>query len=152
MRIEATSVSNYIDQVPENRKPAFKELYETIKTNLPDGYESFLSYGMPSFCVPHEIYPNGYHVKPEEPLPFISLGNQKKKLHWSLPHGYICNSRIGAVVQKGILRARQIQIRHGEKLIRLKKMDDIPFALIARLVQKISVQQWITVYEANIKK
>ena len=52
MRIlEATSVSNYINQLPENRKQAvFKELYETIslrKTNLPDGYESFLSYGMP---------------------------------------------------------------------------------------------------------
>ena len=38
MRIKASSVSNYIDQLPENRKSAFKELYETIKTNLPDGY------------------------------------------------------------------------------------------------------------------
>ena len=35
MKIEATSVSNHIDQVPENRKPAFKVLYETIETNLP---------------------------------------------------------------------------------------------------------------------
>jgi hypothetical protein len=40
----------------------------------------------------------------------------------------------------------------GKSCIRLKKMDDIPFALIARLAQKISVHQWITVYEANIKK
>ena len=151
MKIEATSVSNSIDQLPETRKPAFKELYETIKTNLPDGYESFLSYGMPSFCVPHEIYPNGYHVKPEEPLPFISLGNQKNFI--GLYHmGIYAIPELEQWFKKEYSEHAKYKLDMGKSCIRLKKMDDIPFALIARLAQKISVHQWITVYEANIKK
>jgi len=31
-------------------------------------------------------------------------------------------------------------------------MDQIPFKLIAKLVQKMSVQEWITYYESVFKK
>jgi hypothetical protein len=40
----------------------------------------------------------------------------------------------------------------GKSCIRFKKMDDIPYALIAELMQKMSAQQWIDLYESNLKK
>ena len=106
---------------------------------------------MPSFCVPHKIYQNGYHVKPEEPLPFISLGNQKNFI--GLYHmGIYAIPELEQWFKKEYSEHAKYKLDMGKSCIRLKKMDNIPFALIARLAQKISVQQWITVYEANIKK
>jgi len=35
----------------------------------------------------------------------------------------------------------------GKSCIRFKKMDQIPFALLAELMKKISVQEWIATYE-----
>jgi len=40
----------------------------------------------------------------------------------------------------------------GKSCIRFKKMDDIPFKLIAKLVQKITVDDWISMYESVIKR
>ncbi len=44
----------------------------------------------------------------------------------------------------------------GKSCIRFKKMDDIPFQLLAELAGKMTVAEWIDVYEtqykANLKK
>ncbi len=40
----------------------------------------------------------------------------------------------------------------GKSCIRFKKPDDIPFDLIGQLMQKISVDEWINIYETRLKK
>ena len=40
----------------------------------------------------------------------------------------------------------------GKSCVRFKKMDDIPYDLIAELVQKMSTKEWISIYENQIKK
>ena len=49
-----------------------------INANLSNGFEERLDYGMPSWVVPHSIYPQAYHVSPHLPLPFMSIASQKK--------------------------------------------------------------------------
>tara|TARA_R110000787_G_scaffold17133_6_gene54068 strand:- start:1353 stop:1481 length:129 start_codon:yes stop_codon:yes gene_type:complete len=39
----------------------------------------------------------------------------------------------------------------GKSCVRFKKMDDIPYDLIAKLCTKITVREWISLYESNIK-
>ena len=36
----------------------------------------------PSWVVPHSIYPQGYHVSPHLPLPFMSIASQKTLLDY----------------------------------------------------------------------
>jgi len=36
--------------------------------------------------------------------------------------------------------------------VRFKKMDDIPYDLIEQLLGKMSVKEWIGIYETAIKK
>ena len=38
----------------------------------------------------------------------------------------------------------------GKSCIRFKKMDDIPYDLIAELAQKMSPNDWINLYEDNV--
>jgi hypothetical protein len=40
----------------------------------------------------------------------------------------------------------------GKSCIRFKKLEEIPYKLIGQLMQKMSAQEWIEVYEANLKK
>lgn len=40
----------------------------------------------------------------------------------------------------------------GKSCIRFKKMDAIPYALIGQLAAKLSVEEWIAIYESQIKK
>ncbi|MCB0439741.1 MAG: DUF1801 domain-containing protein, partial [Mangrovimonas sp.] len=40
----------------------------------------------------------------------------------------------------------------GKSCIRFKKAEDIPFDLIAQLSTKMTVEEWITIYETNLKR
>jgi len=40
----------------------------------------------------------------------------------------------------------------GKSCIRFKKMEDIPYELIGQLATKLSVDEWIAIYESQIKK
>jgi hypothetical protein len=40
----------------------------------------------------------------------------------------------------------------GKSCIRFKKMDDIPYKLIGELMKKITVKDWVVMYETNFKK
>ena len=77
MQIFASSVSDYIDQIPEDRQVVFKKLCETIQKSLPKGFENGVSYGMVGWAVPLSTYPAGYHCTPGSPLPFLALASQK---------------------------------------------------------------------------
>ena len=71
------SPDEYIRQQPLERQSALEALRYTILKNLPEGFKEVFQYGMIGYVVPHEIYPDGYHVNPKEPLPFMGLANQK---------------------------------------------------------------------------
>jgi hypothetical protein len=44
------------------------------------------------------------------------------------------------------------KLNMGKGCIRFTAMDDVPFKLIGRLAGKMTVQNWIRLYEKNIKK
>ena len=39
----------------------------------------------------------------------------------------------------------------GKSCVRFKKMDDIPYDLIEELLGKMTVEEWISIYESVIK-
>lgn len=77
MKQVATTIEEYIHQLPSDRKEAVLKLCEVIKSNLPSGFSEEMNYGMIGYVVPHALYPAGYHCNPKLPLPFINIGNQK---------------------------------------------------------------------------
>ena len=77
MQSKATSVDEYIKEVPEERRAYFIKLRETILEYIPQGFVEQMNYGMIGYVVPHDLYPDGYHCKPEDPLPFVNIALQK---------------------------------------------------------------------------
>lgn len=151
MQYKANSPEDYINQVPKERQIALKKLRETINKNLPKGFEEGIQYGMIGYYVPHEIYPDGYHCNTKEPLPFMSFASQKNSVN--LYHmGLYAVSEIHDWFVNEYPKHSSRKLDMGKSCIRFKKVDDIPYELIAALCKKITVKNWIEVYETKIKK
>ena len=151
MQYEAKSPEDYISQVPEERKEALKKLQKTIKDNLPKGFEEVIIYGMIGYVVPHSIYPDGYHCTPELPLPFMSFASQKNSVN--LYHsGIYSKPELHDWFVDEYPNHSKRKLDMGKSCIRFKKFDEIPFELIAELCAKITVDDWIDIYETAIKK
>ncbi len=150
MQSKASSVEDYLNEIPAATKPYFEKLRSTILKNLPRGYEEMMNYGMIGYVVPHSIYSAGYHCKPELPLPFINLASQKNAV--SLYHmGIYADPELLAWFTAEYPKHSKARLHMGKSCIRFKKAEDIPFELIGELVKKIPVKQWIAIYEATYR-
>lgn len=149
MQSKAKSVKEYLQEVPEDRKEAFNKLRNTILANLPAGFQEEMSYGMIGYVVPHSVYPAGYHTSPELPLPFINIASQKN--HIALYHlGIYTNPEILNWFVKEYPKHSKSKLDMGKSCIRFKNPENIPYDLIAQLMKKISVKDWIKVYEEHL--
>jgi uncharacterized protein YdhG (YjbR/CyaY superfamily) len=151
MQYKATSAEDYISQVPEERQEALKKLRKTINKNLPKGFEEGIQYGMIGYYVPHSIYPDGYHCTPSEPLPFMSFASQKNSINLYHSGIYTIPELHDWFVGEYPKHCKR-KLDMGKSCIRFKNMEEIPFELIGELCQKMTVDEWISVYETAIKK
>ena len=151
MKYETNSPEEYIAQLPEERKEVLEKLRTIISQNLPKGFEEGMSYNMVGYYVPHSIYPNGYHCDPKLPLPFINLASQKN---------FIALYHMGIYAKPALLdwfvseypKHAKYKLDMGKSCIRFKRLTDIPYHLIAELCKKLTVDEWIQIYESNIVK
>lgn len=151
MKYEVNNVVEYINGLPDDRKYAIELLRETIKDNLPLGFEETFTYGMIGFVIPHSIYPAGYHVNSDEPMPFISIASQKNYI--ALYHmGIYAFPEILKWFQEEYPKHVTTKLDMGKSCIRFKKVENIPNNLIADLCTKITVEDYINKYEASMKK
>jgi Domain of unknown function (DU1801) len=77
---KATTVKDYLAELPEDRRAAIQAVREVILENLDDEFEEGMQYGMIGYYVPHSVYPPGYHCDPRQPLGFACLASQKNHL------------------------------------------------------------------------
>lgn len=151
MKANGTTVEEILANVPEERKDAFNKLHQVIVANLPEGFAPGISYGGLGYVVPHTVYPSGYHCKPIEPLPFAGIASQKNSINFYHMGMYAQPELYDWFVNEfPKYSSRKLDI--GKSCVRFKKVDDIPFELIGALMQKMSLTDWITLYESNLKK
>lgn len=151
MTLDAQTPDEYVEKVPEDRREAFARLRKTILENLPEGFTEGMGYGMMGYSVPHSLYPAGYHCDPKQPLPFMGLASQKNAI--SLYHmGIYVDEALLDWFQKAYAQAVPTKLDMGKSCIRFKRPEQIPFDLIAELCRKMSVKDWVQLYESKLKK
>ena len=150
MKSTATTPEEYIAQLPDDRKVPIQKLRQIILDHLDPGFYECINYGMLGYVVPHSRYSSGYHCNPKLPLPFMNLASQKH---------FIAVYHSGMYAQKEIFdwfvteypKHCSSKLDMGKSCIRFKKMNDIPYALIGQLAAKLAVQDWINLYQSQIK-
>ncbi|OAD92119.1 hypothetical protein A7A78_09340 [Aequorivita soesokkakensis] len=151
MQSKAITPDQYITELPEDRKEVMQKLRETVKKNLPKGFEETMQYGMISYVVPHSIYPAGYHCKPADPLPFLSIASQKN--HIAFYHmGIYSDPNLYKWFTEEYPKHAAGKLDMGKSCIRFKNPKNIPFDLLGELTTKITVEDWISKYESLLKR
>lgn len=151
MQFDVHTVDEYIAALPEDDRAAIVQLRKAILQNLPEGFEERLSYGMIGYVVPLSVYPKGYHVKKGEPLLFIAIASWKH--HISLYHmGLYGDHELARWFEKEYAARIPIKLDMGKSCIRFRNQQHIPFSLIGELCRKISVAEYIAIYEQSLAR
>ena len=149
MQSEGKTVGEYIDTLPAERKPIIVALRKAITKNLPKGFEEQMGYGMMGYVVPHKLYPPGYHVTPELPLPFMGVASQKN--HIAVYHMAMQGELLDWFQDEWKVYSEK-KLDMGKSCIRFRKPEDVPVDLIGDLASKMTPQQWIEIYENHKNK
>ncbi len=151
MKYNSNSIKDYIDNLPSERKIIINKLRKEILNNIPDGFSEEISYGMIGYVVRHNIYPKGYHTNPKLPLPFMNLASQKNYI--AVYHnGIYADNKLMNWFLKEYSKYIKTKPDVGKSCIRFKKFNQIPYKLIGELASKMTVNDWIKLYEKSIKK
>jgi uncharacterized protein YdhG (YjbR/CyaY superfamily) len=146
MATNIETVDTIIDKLVGDRKDAIVKLRNIVSAAMPIGFEECVSYGMISYVVPHSLYPAGYHCKPQLPLPFISFASLKNQV--SFHHmGIYADASLLQWFENEYAKLPNTKLDMGKGCIRFKKINEIPYQLIEDLCKKITVEQWVFLYE-----
>ena len=148
MQSKATTVAQYLRELPDDRRKPIKAVRKVIRDNLPTGYKEGMQYGMIGYFVPHKLYPNGYHCDPEQPLPFAHLASQKNHIAVYL-FGMYSEPKLSEWFIKQ-WKATGKKLDMGKSCIRFKNIDDVPLELIGQVIKKVPVKKMIKLYEEAI--
>ena len=150
MQFKSKTILEYISQLTEDRKEPISKLRNIINQNIDRGFSEEINYGMIGWVVPHSLYPEGYHCDPKLPLPFMSIASQKH---------FIAVYHMGVYASPKLLewfiseypKHCSTKLDMGKSCIRFKNIENIPYNLIGKLVAKMSANDWIMLYESNVK-
>lgn len=152
MKTTAATPDEYLSQIEDKSKADMVAmLRHTATENMPPGFAEQMSYGMITYVVPHSLYAPGYHCDPKLALPFVSIAAQKN---------FVALYHMGIYADPDLLHwfkteyaARvKTKLDMGKSCIRFKKLQDIPLELIGELMKKMNPQQWISLYEKNLRR
>jgi hypothetical protein len=146
MQSKATTVEQYLAELPGDRREAIQKVRAVVRKNLGKGYEEGMQYGMIGYYVPHSIYPAGYHCDPKQPLPFAALASQKNymSIYLTCVYGHPENE---AWFRKA-WAATGKKLDMGKSCVRFKRIEDLPLDVIGESIRRTPVDQLIAFYEA----
>ena len=141
MQSKAKSVEQYLNELPKDRKESLSIVREAIVKNLPTGYVEVMNWGMITYEVPLETFPDTYNGKP---LMYAALASQKN--HMSV---YLMGCYMSPEIRKKFENAYKQSGKKfdaGKSCIRFKKEEDLPLELIGKTIGSMSVEQFIENY------
>lgn len=142
MQSEATTVTEYLKSLPEERRRALMEVREVIRANLPEGYEEVMRWGMITYEVPLSVYPDTYNKKP---LAYASLASQKNHMAVYLS-GIYSDEGTRARFEKAY-RATGKRLDVGRSCVRFRTLDDLPLDVVGDAIASIPPREFIGKYE-----
>lgn len=143
MQSNATTVEQYIDSLPSGQNNAIRKVRKMILDNLPAGYEEAMSWGMISYQVPLEVYPDTYNKKP---LIYAALASQKNHMAVYLLAIYADEAKRREFEKEYRATGKRFDV--GKSYVRFRKLDDLPLEIIAKAIASIEMDDFIEIAKA----
>ena len=147
MAKKAASVAEYLDGLTPERRDAIEQVRKVILDNLPKGYQESLTYGVLSYEVPLSRLPDTYNG---QPLSYVALGSQKNYMSLYLMNIY--GDPKAAKWFKSAYKAKGKKLDMGKSCVRFKTVEDLPLDLVAEVVGRTPIEDWIRIYRESRAK
>src|SRR5688572_140470 len=141
---KATTVQEYLDELPDDRREIIAEVRKVVKDNLPKGYQEMFGFGMIAYCIPLEKYPNTYN---KQPLCYVALSAQKNYNSLYLMGAYATAAQRKAL--EAAFKKAGKRLDMGKSCVRFYSIDDLPLDVIGEVVASIPADEWIRIYESS---
>jgi hypothetical protein len=138
-----TSVTDYLRSLDPERRHILSAVRKTVNEHLPKGYAEGMTYGMISWYVPLESFPNTYNG---QPLCCAALGAQKNYNSLYLMGAY-GSPKLAAVLRDGFARHGK-KLDMGKSCVRFKSLDDLPLDVIGSVIAGMPPQALIDAHES----
>jgi hypothetical protein len=142
IRSEAATVDAYVEGLPEGRRDAIEAVRRVVLDRLPDGFAEVMQYGMISWVVPLERYPDTYNG---EALAVASLANQKNHMALYLMGVYGDEGTQAWLRERWAATGRKLDM--GKSCVRFRRLDDLPLDLVGDAIARIGLDDFLAAYE-----
>jgi hypothetical protein len=138
MQSRANTIEKYLNELPGDRQATIETVRKVILKNLPVGYEEVINWGMITYQVPLNIYPDTYNGKP---LMYAGLASQKN--HMAV---YLIGINIDEEIRQNFeyaYRATGKRYDVGKSCVRFRKLGELALELIGESIKLFEVSEFI---------
>ncbi len=138
---QAKTVEEYLDELPPERRAVVEAVRAVVRANLPAGYAERVNWGMLSYEVPLEVYPNTYN---QQPLNYVGLAAQKN--YYSLYLSAVYASPQLEMRLRAAFAAADKKLDMGKACVRFKKLADLPLEAVGEIIAAVPLEEFVRLY------
>jgi hypothetical protein len=146
-RSQAATVKEYLEELPEDRRAVIAAVRKVIRKNLPAGYRESMNWGVITYAVPLERFPDTHNG---EPLCYAGLAAQKNYYVVYLMSVYLGEEQEAWFREEYRKSGKKLDM--GKCCVRFKKLENLPLDLIGRVIARTRPDEWIACYEASRRR
>ncbi len=137
-------MDEYLDDLPPERAEVVRAVRDTILRRLPPGYEETMNWGMISYEIPLERYPDTYNG---QPLGVLALAAQARHYALYLNAAYTSPELMERL--RAAYAAANIKFDMGKSCLRFRNLAGIDLDAIGDIVASVTPEHYIELYEAS---
>jgi hypothetical protein len=141
---KATTVKDYMESLPDDRRKVIAKVRSVIRKHLPKGYEEKLNFGVISYQIPLKALPDTYNG---QPLCYAGLAAQKNHNALYLMSAY-GSAKHRAALEDAFKKAGK-KLDMGKSCVRFRDVDDLPLPAIGKLIASVPAGKYIESYRAS---
>ena len=139
---KAATVAQYLADLPADRRAEIEKVRDLVNAALPAGYREGIGFGMISWVIPLEDYPDTYN---KQPLAYAGLAAQKNYNSLYLNCIYASKERSERLQEAAAVAGKKLDM--GKSCIRFRRAEDLPLELISDEIASSSPAEFIRIYQ-----
>lgn len=136
----------YLAELPESRREVIAAMHKLIRKHLPKGYDEQMNWGMLTWVIPLDQYPDTYNGMP---LAIVGLCAQKNYNALYILGPYTDPEQSQAKKLREAFKAAGKKLDMGKSCVRFQKMEDLALDAIADVIASTPPKRYLEMYEAG---
>lgn len=154
MKSTATSVAEYLDALPPERRRPIEAVRQAILKGMDADLRECMQYGVVGYCVPHSVWPHGHHTRPELPLMYMGLSSQKNDMvvYMLFLKDHEAERAWFEKAWKVTGRTPRLEVGGMGCCLRFKRLEDLSLEVVSEAMRRVPVKKYLEHHAAVLAK